>query len=309
MPLLCEFAITPDVFQLDSYDSPDVAELYLRPLKDKLLTDSIVRNLRSGKWCGCFDRDDRNFHKRTKEIIKKLKQQNRIIDYPEQLREFDGTNEAWCREALESHTLLPLDGIICSKKTYPLFESNEIISPIDLLHKTQWWTDNRSDVVLSRTIDDYQTNLRLLLSHANSLMFIDRFLDPSQPGFRDFPELLKKMAARNPLPKVEIHRVAYIGRGKEKEPEKRELWEGTFRNKLGFLAEKAGMQIEVFIWDDFHDRFLITDIIGIFLGNSFNTSTDPRVNVTWSKLSRETRDAIQFEFDPASKSMNCITVF
>jgi hypothetical protein len=61
----------------------------------------------------------------------------------------------------------------------------------------------------------------------------------------------------------------------------------------------AGIQVEIFIWDDHHDRYLITDLIGIGMENGFDTTTDPNAITTWMRLSRATRDDIQREFDPA----------
>jgi hypothetical protein len=48
-------------------------------------------------------------------------------------------------------------------------------------------------------------------------------------------------------------------------------WEKIFRNNFEKLFYNAGLQAEVFIWDDFHDRYLITDIIGINLPYGFDT--------------------------------------
>jgi hypothetical protein len=62
----------------------------------------------------------------------------------------------------------------------------------------------------------------------------------------------------------------------------------------------AGLQVEVFIWDDHHDRYLITDLIEIEMGNGYDTTANPNDVTTWSRLGRATRDDIQREFDPAA---------
>jgi hypothetical protein len=56
----------------------------------------------------------------------------------------------------------------------------------------------------------------------------------------------------------------------------------------------------VFIGDDFHDRYLITDIIGINLPYGFDTDSRPKARTTWCRLGREDKDDIQREFDPAA---------
>jgi hypothetical protein len=62
----------------------------------------------------------------------------------------------------------------------------------------------------------------------------------------------------------------------------------------------ASISAEVFIWDDFHDRYLISDLIGVSLPYGFDTTTDESSFTTWTRLGRHDRDDIQREFDPAS---------
>ena len=53
----------------------------------------------------------------------------------------------------------------------------------------------------------------------------------------------------------------------------------------------------MFIWDDFHDRYLISNIIGISLPNGFDTTTAPNSNTRWTRLGRNDRDDIRREFN------------
>jgi hypothetical protein len=63
--------------------------------------------------------------------------------------------------------------------------------------------------------------------------------------------------------------------------------------------EAAGLTAEVFIWDDFHDRYIISDLVGVSVPNGFDTTTDISQRTTWNRLGRGERDDIQREFDPA----------
>jgi hypothetical protein len=60
------------------------------------------------------------------------------------------------------------------------------------------------------------------------------------------------------------------------------------------------LNAEVFIWDDFHDRYLISNLIGISCPNGFDTTTDQNDITTWTKLGKTDKDDVQREFDPAS---------
>ena len=61
-----------------------------------------------------------------------------------------------------------------------------------------------------------------------------------------------------------------------------------------------GTVATVYFWDDMHDRYLISDIVGVQMPNGFDTTTAPNSITTWSRLSRNARDDIQREFDPAT---------
>ena len=99
---------------------------------------------------------------------------------------------------------------------------------------------------------------------------------------------------------IEIHRVCFEGSGRNREIlDKRELKE-DFRSKLNKALRASGLQIEVYVWDEFHDRYLISNLVGISVPYGFDTSKKPDDVTTWTRLSNKDRDDVQSEFDPAS---------
>ena len=64
MPLLAEYAITPDVFDVASYTSEEVCGLHLEAIREPMLTDGLVRDLRDGEWRRLFANDARAWHRR-----------------------------------------------------------------------------------------------------------------------------------------------------------------------------------------------------------------------------------------------------
>ena len=83
-----------------------------------------------------------------------------------------------------------------------------------------------------RTFTDYLNALSLVLKHANSIMFIDPHIDPTQPKYNAFIELIKRAGNRNPLPLIEIHRVCYRGSGQHRKILDLQQLEDDFRNEL-----------------------------------------------------------------------------
>jgi hypothetical protein len=299
MALLAEYALTPDVLDLTSYSSEEVCTVHLQTVKDVLLEEGLVRNLRGGDWARIFAGDHRPWHRRAKEILKKLATQNRLTTYPAIAAAPPGTDSEWCAEALASHQKAALAGIIASKAVADGYKAEAIIAAIDRLSTTPWWTARSPSVRPDRTVADYRAKLELVLRYANSIMFIDPHVDPSRPQYKEFSTLVQAAGGRSPAPLIEVHRVCYHGSGRSRQLLDLGELEKVFRNELTAPMKAAGLDVDVFVWDDFHARYVISDIVGILMENGFDTTT-AKVKTTWARLGRGDRDDVQREFTVAS---------
>jgi hypothetical protein len=75
--------------------------------------------------------------------------------------------------------------------------------------------------------------------------------------------------------------------------------ETALRKGLANVAQRTGLSFDVFLWDDFHDRYLISDLVGISVPHGFETTSAPNAVTTWTRLGRDDRDDILREFEPA----------
>ena len=98
---------------------------------------------------------------------------------------------------------------------------------------------------------------------------------------------------RTPAPLIEIHRVAWYGDSRDKRPQLANV-ESALRPALTIAAARSGLTFKVYLWDDFHGRYLISDLVGINLPNGSDTTTDANC------LRRTVREDMQREFDNAS---------
>lgn len=300
MALLAEYALTPDVFDSTSYSSEEVGRVLLQNLKEVLLSEGLVRDLRDGNWSTLFAADNRPWHVRGKELLKKLVQQKRLRRCDRVLPTDPTTDDSWCMEALASHNNLPLAGVITTQTVKQNFSHEPLVACIDRLPATPWWAGRSSSVRLARTLADYQQHLRLILDCANSIMFIDPHPDPTHGRYSDFVVLLQHMAGRTLKPLVEVHRVCYYDTQDKRDQRDDAGWKAMFAPWEAPLRA-AGLAVEVFIWDDFHDRYVISDLVGVSMPNGFDTTAHPHQLTTWTRLGRNDRDDIQREFDPASR--------
>ena len=300
MALLAEYALTPDVFDGTSYSSTEICGVHLQTLKDVLLQEGLVRNLWNGEWAKTIIGNERPWHPRGKELLKKLVIQNRLTSFPAIRPSFPDNDAFWCEEALASHGVIPLNGIIVTECISGSFNNQPLVAPVQKLPTTTWWSNRSPSLRLLRNLTDYRAALNLVLKNANSILFIDPHLDPCRLQYRDFGKLLEVAGSRTPPPMIEVHRVCYRGSGSQRQILNLTEIEGWFRNNLFGTLRQVGLKMEVFVWDDFHDRYLISDLVGISLANGFDTTTSPNAKTTWTRLGRADRDDIQREFDPAS---------
>lgn len=302
MPLLADYALTPDVFDLTSYSSDEVCLLHLLALKEVLLTEGLVRDLRDSEWRRLFSSDHRPWHPRGKELVKKLATQGRLVCFGPTRAASPADDREWCTEALGTHAVHPFSGgIIVTELVHAAFGAHPLVARIDRLGSAPWWNARSPSVRLARTIIDYQTHLAPVLRSAHSIMFIDPHLDPTRYGYREFKELLARAGGRTPAPRIEVHRVCYEGSGEGRRILAAGEIEQRFRDELAARLRGAGLRVELFVWDDFHDRYVISNILGILAANGFDTTAAPESTTTWTRLGRGTRDDLQREFDPAGR--------
>ena len=311
MPLLVDYAITPDVLDESSYSNASECEARLDTIREVMLNEGLVRDLRDGAWQGLFLSDTRPWHRRGLELVKKLQKQGRLVRHPRAIPDPPEDDGGWCTEALATHRVRPLSGgVIVTERIKKDHPKEPLVARIDRLSNAPWWAARSPSVTLTRTPEDYKRHLDPVLRHANLLVFIDPHLAPEKPRYREFGELLAHAGNRRPAPRIEIHRVCYEGSGDSREfpmRKSREAKDGgdpdyfkrRFRAALGAPLRETGLNAEVFIWDDFHDRYLISNIIGISLQNGFDTTTNPNSVTRWGRLGRDDRDGVRREFNRA----------
>lgn len=300
MSLLYEYALTPDIFDKSFYAHDDVGTARFEHLKDIFLEEALARNLRHGEWLSLFKDSSRLWHHRGIELIKKMAKQNRLRTASPMLPNTPDSDIEWCKEALASHRFKPLTGIITSRHIIDKVGPDPILGGMDKLGSAPCWVCRSISVRLRRCLVDYETHLQLVMNTANSIMLIDPHVDPTTRRYASVLPILLLTKDRHPAPLIEIHRVISVGSGKKTQIIDSTEWERRFRQEWGAALHDANMKVEIFIWDDFHDRYLVADNIGMKMSNGFDVSSNSAEVTTWSRISRRDRDDIQREFDPAS---------
>lgn len=298
--LLDEYAIIPDVFDPRSYSSPELAAVLITSLRKPLTEDGVVANLRNGEWLNMINGSLPDYHQRAKGLIADLVKLKRVMLRPIAQAGICETSLDWCKEALASNEAEPLTGIVVSQDLVGQIKwLKGPIQTIDLLHTAGWWRPGAFSLKTPRTIDAYVNVLHPALRHANSVMLIDPYLDPSEARYAGVAQILGSMAGRAPSPLIEIHRVVSWGSGGGRKPRDKTFLEGRFA-QLSHALNGMGLKAQVHIWDDFHDRFLLTNHVGVSMTNGFDTTGDPGASMLWNRMDRHASDDVQREFDPGA---------
>lgn len=298
--MLEEYAIVPDVFDPDAYSNAAFIEMCLPHLKEPLLQEAVVRDLCDGGWGQFCMANSGSLHRLCKEIIRKLAQNNRLRRFPQQNGCFPTSAMDWCREGLAGHSVAPLTGIIAAHGTKRQCGDVEVAC-IEKLTGTSWWQARSPSATVDRKTANYLAVLGRVLQQANSLMFIDPNLDPSSNSYRELGQLLAPLSGRVIKPRLEIHRSFCKGDGRARTFPTEADWKANF-SAFGEALASQGLAVEVFFWDDFHERYLITDVIGVSVPAGFDVTAKPNDWSTWGRLGRDDKDKIQRLFDPAVRA-------
>lgn len=297
--MLDEYVLIPDIFDPAAYSNAALIGAYLPFLKEPLLQEALVRDLCDGGWRRYCIKNSGQLHPLCKEILKKLAQNNRLHCVPNYVVGNPQCAADWCQEGLSGLAADPFTGIIAGHNTKNSFAGAEVAS-IEKLTSTPWWQKRSPSVTVDRKTADYLRVLRLVQMQANSLMFIDPNLDPSSYNYREFIKLLLPLAQRAVKPRIEIHRSLCKGDGPARTFPTLADWQENFAT-LGRALKIHGLFANVFCWDDFHERYLITDIIGISVPAGFDVTGRSNDFSTWGRLGRLDKDKIQRLFDPAAR--------
>jgi hypothetical protein len=298
--MFVEYALVPDIFDASSYQPPELGALCLQMLRPIALDEALVRDLRGGEW-GQYIQDwlrnaPTTCHPKAKELLKKIKVQKRLRSVAFCSPNKPQCHADWCEEAIDSCSHEELAGIVASEALARQYRQNPIVTSIDKLSNDDWMKKRSATVELRKQSSDYLRHLKLLLNHANSILFIDPYLDPIDPKYQEFHFFLDEAAKRTDLtPQIEIH---VATKGSDREGLGLSEWRTRFQTLSG--SATTDLDIEIFLWKYFHDRYIISDMGGIGLSNGLDVIPDPNATATWSRLSRDLRDSVQSNFSENS---------
>jgi hypothetical protein len=311
--MLAQLALIPDVFDVQASGQPEVHRFALGILKDYLLEEGVVRDLRNGEWSQQFQQPSHRLHVVAKEFIETLAKQSRLCRMPTaQPNAPRGELEdaEWYYEALASHEQIPLVGIVAGDPAAWGGTEDPLLTRLDRLQESSWWKSRSCSCRLRRDTNDYLNCLKQILHHANSVTFIDPYIDLQKrydgkaSRYEGFGKLVLAASRRDVQPRITIH--CMIGKLKLGDNSTRQHNLAESQKRFDALIPQlihANSTVNVFVWDNFHDRYLLTNQIGISMPNGFDIAKYEEWT-TWTRVSRTDKENVEGEFDPNSHRHN-----
>jgi hypothetical protein len=296
--MLSEFALIPEVLEAPRPEEAELHDAYMAQLADLLLNDGLVRDLRDGEWQRYVSQNLARLSLPAQKLLMALANSGRLRASEATELPPPQNSEQWLWEAQRSQSESPRDRkltAVLAPHELAIAQEDDFVTSVRRLHKASWWEARACSIRLERRTGQYLQHLGPVLRHSNSLMFIDPNLDPTKPNYHQFKQLLEYAARVGCAPFIEIHRSCKDSTGSVWYPT-RNGWIDLFEPLRSALQGK----IKVFVWEDFHDRYLISNLIVISVPNGFDICTDEHrhpLRTTWTRLSRRDADDVRSEFD------------
>ena len=292
--MLTHYAITPSAFSEVLASGRAALELGIGCLNDLCRSEGLFPDLRDGQWGNSVEAAGPLGKGFLAFAAKNRRTYSVASEYPTP----PANEKQWLYEAQAFHATCACGAIITHSSLAKEETSDEMVCSIEEINQTKWWVSRSPSKTVPRTTKGYMEAAALVLKHANSIMFIDAYVDPLAHNYREFPSLLLTAGVGGRKPLIEIHRASWRKIQGKIQVQQLGQWMADFEAWSQRLKQ-ADLGADVFLWEKIHDRYLITDLIGINVPYGFDIGTDSGETSTWSRLGLAQRDKQQLEFDKA----------
>ena len=300
--MLHEFAITPDIFDIDTLQSDPKLDGALPFILDKLADHALIANLHSEEWVLRIKEQlpDKKV-KKISEWLKVIKKRNRLVSCSAYSRHKPTCAQDWLDAADEVHQEIELQGILVGKKIYDenKFGGLPLIEACDFTEYNQW-----GNMIFSQTVEtaEYRKYLEPAIRYAKKVMLIDPFINPYDSDYRELIEFCFDIAGQK-RHKAGRHCIIEIHAGNPDDKNFRDRQSvadrlSEWKKYLTWLSNEERKSLDhinfdVTLWKKWetsasmrlHDRYIITNQCGI--GIQYGLRLQHGNTTTWSLMSED----------------------
>lgn len=302
--MLSEFAFTPAIFDEDAHDDKDVWREQLRELMSAMFPRTsvwpvVISDLYAGSWSSHIVTSIEKIgdHRAKKYCQGLLTSMQRMLVVRPECGDWPGdVDTAWCREAIATHAVEPIDRIISVRSTKDSScKDFAIVRCIDEVEDGGFWHGINADASPRMIVAEQAQLLRKLCLHSEWVALINPY------GFgmeQDFTiELIKTAMQRNSRfgkLHIEVHAKEPDDFDYSERAKKQQRVANHMRGRIQPVLS-AGSTAELYFWPKLLDRIVVA---GHFVKQSGGTvRKSPRWGVSMSHVAHGNEpDAVPTEW-------------
>lgn len=303
LPVLYEFAMTPDLFDASVAHTNGSAGVILVQLLRGIGENGLLANLNKDRWLQHITAIRATtlsavLRDKVFTCLKMLHDRHRLVRHPRCTAGDPQTDMEWLDSAFESHQRIPFHAIVLSQALKDACgrECNAFVEFFGSLDSAQW-NGRRRTLFLRKTDAEYRAALAPILRDAKSLALVDPWLNSQESRYFDTVTICSNAMGQRGHARlrgrIDIHAEA----GKQK-PDGHSATDylDAWGHKLRHLIATDGHRFRVFLWeslpgsDSMHDRCILTDQCGISTQGGLDCRAHSHANSTdWNLLDEDVR--------------------
>ncbi len=294
--MISKVAIVPECFE-NCNEPKSLISVLLDVLNSGILLSDFHKK---DKWSALInelykDYLDPKYRNKILLLMKSLKNKGKIVRLPDFGETID-SEKKWFYAAVTHASMGNVNLITIGNKSVDVCMKNDKCHHInDVNISDEWIGLKRNDLMLHKTQTEVDNVLKTFLPYSTTLKIIDPYFNETGKCKDSIEIFAKHFRNRGELgylrSTVEIHTT---------NAKDRNIDLNTFKVRLQRMLEKIDNEgkhtFKIFIWKDnnpedkFHDRIILTNVVGIKSTHSFDVKENSRQEVTWSILSGQSYD-------------------
>ena len=284
--MLYEFAITPDTFDAQNYETHRQNEVSIVQLLRGIIENGLIADLHKGKWLEeVFETRlsalPPNLRDEIKSCLILLNDRNRLVRHPK-CNPSPAQNQDWFNLLLNSDGTIKFYGIVLGDD---LFLENALTDDrftiLENSLNSNFWLARRRTLDLERKEETFRNVFAPVLRHAKTLDIVDQYINPVDEKWTKtvklFSDLMGRRCGDRLTGRIRIHtnedQISNAGTAEARNPA---YYLDKWRTFLKPLNQADKHTFEIVYWrvksggEPFHDRHIITNQCGISVPNGLD---------------------------------------
>ncbi len=283
----------------DSFEQSNNSNMLIATLKDILNHGIFIVDFQTGNWSKLIQTTYINNYgtpavrDKIIALIRQLKDRKKIIKLTNYNHTIENEDD-WLEVTKLHNDNESLDLVVSGLVSYEQCKdkvSNKCCCINDVMADDKWEVLKQRDSVGYKTRTNFSKTLQGMFSHANVIKLIDPYLMPNGQSKQIIQLCIDHLKSKKNFDQgkgcIEIHTKTDVSISLDMNLAR---WSLIFES----LDNPSSHSFKVYLWKDnssldkFHDRFILTNSMGVSVSHSFDLKDDSEQEITFNLLSQKT---------------------